>query len=82
MPCCKESSPRRKPGSSTFNQLKRRCTAPAFSRTEGRELAGCYVTGLMMEGERKSVEPLSEKAGASQRSLQRLLTEVRWDEGG
>jgi SRSO17 transposase len=53
-----------------------------FSRTEGRELASCYVTGLMMEGERKSVEPLSEKVNASERSLQRLLTEVRWDEGG
>jgi SRSO17 transposase len=36
----------------------------------------------MMEGERKSVEPLSEKVNASERSLQRLLTEVKWDEGG
>ena len=53
-----------------------------FSRTEGRELASCYVTGLMMEGERKSVEPLSEKVNASERSLQRLLTEVKWDEKG
>jgi SRSO17 transposase len=53
-----------------------------FSRTEGKELASCYVTGLMMEGERKSVEPLSEKVNASERSLQRLLTEVKWDEGG
>jgi SRSO17 transposase len=53
-----------------------------FSRAEGKELASCYVTGLMMEGERKSVEPLSEKVNASERSLQRLLTEVKWDEKG
>jgi SRSO17 transposase len=54
---------------------------PHFRRSEGRELARCYVVGLMMEGERKSVEPMSEKVNASERSMQRLLTEVKWDEG-
>jgi SRSO17 transposase len=51
-----------------------------FHRVEGRELARCYVVGLMMEGERKSVEPMSEKVNAPERSMQRLLTEVKWDE--
>jgi SRSO17 transposase len=50
-----------------------------FRRQEGRELSACYVTGLMMEGERKSVEPMSERVHASERGMQRLLTEVKWD---
>lgn len=56
--------------------------APFFRRLEGRELAKCYVTGLMMEGERKSVEPMSERVHASERGMQRLLTEVKWDHEG
>lgn len=53
-----------------------------FRRLEGRELAKCYITGLMMEGERKSVEPMSERVNASERGMQRLLTEVKWDHEG
>jgi SRSO17 transposase len=56
--------------------------APYFRRLEGRELAHCYVVGLMMEGERKSVEPMSERVQASERGMQRLLTEVKWDYEG
>jgi SRSO17 transposase len=55
---------------------------PFFRRLEGGELAKCYVTGLMMEGERKSVEPMSERVHASERGMQRLLTEVKWDHEG
>lgn len=51
-----------------------------FRRSEGRELAQSYVVGLMMDGERKSVEPMSERVNASERSMQRLLTEVKWDD--
>lgn len=32
-----------------------------FHRSESRKLAECYVAGLLMDGERKSVEPMSEK---------------------
>ena len=53
-----------------------------FLRTESRELAECYVTGLLTEGGRKSVEPMSEKVNASERSLQRLLSDVKWDDQG
>ncbi len=56
--------------------------APFFRRLEGKELAKCYVTGLMMEGERKSVEPMSQQVHASERGMQRLLTEVKWDREG
>jgi len=53
-----------------------------FHRSESRELAECYVIGLLMDGERKSVEPMSEKVNASERSMQRLLSEVKWDDQG
>ena len=51
-----------------------------FHRSESRELAENYVTGLLMDGERKSVEPMSEKVNASERSMQRLLSDVKWDD--
>lgn len=50
-----------------------------FSSKKGVKLADNYVVGLMMDGERKSVEPMSERVNASERSMQRLLTEVKWD---
>jgi len=56
--------------------------APYIKREEARELAQCYVVGLMMDGDRKSVEPMSEKVHASERGMQRLLTEVKWDRDG
>jgi len=48
--------------------------APYIKRAEARELVQCYVVGLMMAGDRKSVEPMSEKVHASERGMQRLLT--------
>jgi SRSO17 transposase len=54
--------------------------APCFHRSESRGLAESYVTGLLMTGERKSVEPMSERVHASERSMQRLLSDEKWDE--
>jgi SRSO17 transposase len=53
-----------------------------IKRYEARVLAQRYVVGLMMDGDRKSVEPLSEKVHASERGMQRLLAEVKWDHEG
>jgi len=53
-----------------------------FSRKEAFKMATKYVIGLMMDGERKSVEPMSERLNASERSMQRLLTNVVWDHEG
>jgi SRSO17 transposase len=53
-----------------------------FHRSEGRALAESYVSGLLMDGERKSVEPMSERVNASERGMQRLLSQVTWDEQG
>ena len=55
---------------------------PYIKRQEARVLAQGYVVGLMMDGDRKSVEPLSEKVHASERGMQRLLTEVKWNHEG
>jgi len=52
---------------------------PYIKRYEARVLAQGYVVGLMMDGDRKSVEPLSEKVHASERGMQRLLTEAKLD---
>ena len=56
--------------------------SPYIKRAKARELAQCYVVGLMMDGDRKSVEPMSEKAHASERGMQKLLTAARWDRDG
>ena len=56
--------------------------AAFFHRSEGHQLAQCYLVGLMMDGERKSVEPMSEKVNASERGMQRLLSDVSWDYDG
>jgi len=48
-----------------------------FHRSASRELAQCYINRLLMDGERKSVEPMSEKVNASERSMQRWLSEVK-----
>jgi SRSO17 transposase len=48
-----------------------------FHRSESRELAECYLVGLLMDAERKSVEPMSEKVNASERSMQRLLSTAK-----
>ena len=53
-----------------------------FPRCEGREVACKYITGLLMDGERKSVEPMSERVSGSERSMQRLLSNARWDHIG
>jgi SRSO17 transposase len=55
---------------------------PYFRRSESRELAECYITGLLLDGDRKSVEPMSEKVNASERGMQRLLSNAQWDEQG
>mgnify|MGYP001434293759 CR=1 FL=1 len=56
--------------------------SPYIKRSEARALAQGYVVGLMMDGDRKSVEPMSEKVHASERGMQRLLAEVKWDHEG
>ncbi len=51
-----------------------------FRRPEAGGHAQNYVVGLMMKGKRKSAEPLSEKGGDSERNMQWMLRDAKWDE--
>jgi len=53
---------------------------PYFYCINSRETAECYLAGLMMDGERKSVEPMSERVNASERVMQYFLSSALWDE--
>jgi hypothetical protein len=51
-----------------------------LGRSERREGAAWYVQGLMMPGERKSVEPMAERLGVDSQKLQQFLADSPWDE--
>jgi SRSO17 transposase len=55
---------------------------PYFYRSEGHALSMNYIVGQLLDGERKSVEPMAERVHASERGMQRLLADVVWDHDG
>jgi SRSO17 transposase len=55
--------------------------APHLGRKQWRERSRDYLRGLLVQGEeRRNAENVSEAVGVSARSLQRVLTEARWDD--
>jgi len=54
--------------------------AAGLGRRERREGAALYVQGLLMPGERKSIEPMAERLGVDSQKLQQLMTDSPWDE--
>ena len=57
------------------------CFAPAFGRKQRREHGRHYLQALLVQSvERRNAENLSESVGVSARSLQRFLTDSRWDD--
>jgi len=55
--------------------------APAFGRKQWGERSQDYLRGLLVQAaERGNAENLSEVTDASERVLQRFLSEARWDE--
>ena len=55
--------------------------AVAFGRKQWREHSRHYLRALLVQsGERRNAENLSEPVGVSARSLQRFLTDARWDD--
>jgi SRSO17 transposase len=55
--------------------------APHLGRKQWRERTRDYLRGLLVQGEeRRNAENVSEAIGVSARSLQRVLTEARWDD--
>ena len=52
----------------------------SLGRSERRRAATHYVEGLLMPGQRKSIEPLAERVGVDSQSLQQLLTSSPWSD--
>jgi SRSO17 transposase len=51
-----------------------------LGRSERRRAAVNYVEGLLMPGQRKSIEPLAARLGVDSQSLQQLLTSSPWSD--
>jgi SRSO17 transposase len=51
-----------------------------LGRSERRRAATHYVEGLLMPGQRKSIEPLAARVGVDSQSLQQLLTSSPWSD--
>ena len=51
-----------------------------LGRSERREGATLYVQGLLLPGERKSIEPLAERLGIDSQKLQQFIADSPWDQ--
>lgn len=53
--------------------------AEELGRSERRHWCGKYLEGLLMEGERKSIEPMAAQVGGEEQALQQLVNQSPWD---
>ena len=51
-----------------------------IGRSERRESAALYVRGLLMPGQRKSIEPLAERLQVDSQKLQQFLSDSPWQD--
>jgi SRSO17 transposase len=51
-----------------------------LGRSERRVAAANYVSGLLMPGQRKSIEPMAARLGIDPQRLQQFVTDSPWDE--
>src|SRR5437764_14787462 len=51
-----------------------------LGRRERRAAATSYVQGLLMPGQRKSIEPMAERLGVPSQRLQQFVADSPWDE--
>src|SRR5580700_6012201 len=51
-----------------------------LGRSERRVGATLYVEGLLMPGQRKSIEPMAERLGVDAQKLQQFITDSPWEE--
>lgn len=49
-----------------------------MGRRDRRAWAGAYVRGLLLDGERKSVEPMATRLGKSDQGLQQFVNQSPW----
>src|SRR5271155_2647304 len=54
--------------------------AAALGRSERRAAATNYVQGLLMPGQRKSIEPMAARLGIDPQRLQQFMADSPWDE--
>lgn len=50
-----------------------------FARADQRAKGELYVRGLMLDGERKSMQPMAERLGVDHQQLQQFVTTSTWD---
>jgi SRSO17 transposase len=56
------------------------CIVRPMGRSERREGAALYVEGLLLPGERKSIEPMALRLGVDSQKLQQFVTDSPWQE--
>ena len=53
----------------------------ALVRSEQRKWSGAYLRGLMLDGKRKSIEPMAARlVGGDEQGLQQFVNQSPWDE--
>jgi len=50
-----------------------------LARKDQRAAGELYVRGLLMDGQRKSMQPMAERLGADHQRLQQFITSSTWD---
>lgn len=53
--------------------------AEPMGRSERREGAALYIEGLLLPGERKSIEPMAERLGVDSQKLQQFVADSPWE---
>ena len=53
-----------------------------LSRSDQRATGGQYLRGLMLDGQRKSMQPMAERLQVDQQRLQQFMTSSTWDYAG
>src|SRR4051794_1316260 len=49
-----------------------------LSRSDQRDKGATYVRGLLLDGRRKSMQPMAERLGVDEQGLQQFLTSSTW----
>jgi SRSO17 transposase len=52
-----------------------------LARADQRAKGGLYLRGLMLDGRRKSMQPMAERLGVDHQQLQQFVTSSTWDYG-
>src|SRR5512134_1368279 len=50
-----------------------------FARRDQRGKGELYLRGLMLDGKRKSMQPMAERLGVDHQRLQQFVTSSTWD---